>query len=630
MSEVLSQRLLSDDDLHYFNEGRFFRLFEKMGAHPVEDGVHFAVWAPNAQYVAVIGDFNGWDRGRHRLHPVGHSGIWAGVVPDVKPGAVYKYFIHGRDGFETEKADPVAFCSELPPATASVVCDLSSHDWQDQAWMEGREKHQSLDRPMAIYEIHAGSWRHKVDADGSRSLSYDELADALVDYVTQTGFTHVEFMPLMEHPFGGSWGYQVTGYFAPTRRYGEPAQLKAMIDKLHRAGIGVIFDWVPSHFPGDGHGLAYFDGTHLYEHADPRQGFHPDWNSYIFNYGRNEVRSFLISNALFWLKEYHVDGLRVDAVASMLYLDYSRKSDEWIPNQYGGRENLDALSFLRQLNETIYAECPGAQMIAEESTSWPMVSRPTYIGGLGFGMKWDMGWMHDTLQYFQRDPVHRQYHQNDITFRMIYAFHENFVLSLSHDECVHGKGSMINKMPGDEWQKFANLRCLYSYMYTQPGKKLLFMGGEFAQWAEWNHDASLDWHLLDYDRHRHMQTLLTDLNRLYREEAALQVDHDPAGYQWVDASDHGCCVLSYLRKGGDEMILCAFNFTPVCRHNYQIGVPHDGQWVEIFNSDSEIYGGSNCGNGEPVEAAPIPRHGHPWMLNLSLPPLGGVMLKWTP
>jgi 1,4-alpha-glucan branching enzyme len=631
MNMSAGQSLLTEDDLFYFNEGRFFRLYDKLGAHVLADGgVHFAVWAPNARSVSVIGDFNYWDRERHSLHPVGTSGIWAGSVPDAQIGQAYKYFIQSRNhDYSVEKADPVAFCAETPPHTASVIWNLA-YEWQDQEWMKTRSQRQTLESPISIYEVHLGSWRRKVE-EGNRPLSYSELADELVRYVRERDYTHVEFMPVMEHPFGGSWGYQVTGYFAPTRRYGNPQELMFLIDRMHQAGIGVILDWVPSHFPGDEHGLAYFDGTHLYEHADPRQGFHPDWQSYIFNYGRQEVRSFLISSAMFWLDKYHADGLRVDAVASMLYLDYSRKQGEWVPNPAGGRENLDAILFMRTLNEAVYGNFPGIQMIAEESTSWPMVSRPTNIGGLGYGLKWDMGWMHDTLRYFRQDSIHRKYHQNELTFRSIYAFHENFVLSFSHDEVVHGKGSMINKMPGDDWQKFANLRCLYTYMYAIPGKKLNFMGNEFAQWNEWNHDSSLEWHLSCFDRHSQVMQLVTDLNRLYKYEPSLHIDCDPSGFEWVDASDAQQSVLSFLRKGKDgSLMLCVFNFTPIPRDDYWIGVPQAGNWEIVFNSDYPGYGGCGYTQNSGAEAVAAFQHGRPYALKIPLPPLGGMMLKWNP
>ena len=621
--------LISPYDTHLFNEGRHFRLYHRLGAHVLgaDRGVRFAVWAPNAKSVSVIGDFNGWNRFTHYLQPVESSGIWEGEVRTAGPGQAYKYHIRSIHGnYDVEKADPFAFCSEAPPRTASVIHDLG-YDWQDADWMEGRAERQALDGPMSIYEVHLGSWRRNED-DYSRPLSYAELADTLVPYVKEMGFTHVELMPVMEHPFGGSWGYQVTGYFAPSRRYGDPQELMKLIDRFHAAGIGVILDWVPSHFPKDQHGLDFFDGTHLYEHADPRQGFHPDWKSDIFNYGRNEVRSFLISNACFWLDKYHADGLRVDAVASMLYLDYSRKPGEWVPNVHGGRENLDAIRFLRDMNQAIYAAHTGAQTIGEESTSFPKVSHPVHHGGLGFGYKWDMGWMHDTLKYFHKNPVHRSHHQNEITFRSLYAFHENFVLPLSHDEVVHGKGSLIRKMPGDDWQKFANLRCLFAWMYATPGKKLLFMGGEFAQWNEWNHNAGLDWQLLDNPCHRQMQALVRDLNRLYRREGAFHLDCDARGFEWIDGSDSVNSVVSYLRKSdlGDEKILCVFNFTPVPRRDYRVGVPDGGEWVEIFNSDAAGYGGGEHLNGAVVAQAGN-THGRPQHVSLTLPPLGAVFLK---
>ncbi len=621
---------ITADDQYYFNEGRFAHLYDKLGAHVLEGGgVHFAVWAPNAKSVSVIGDFNFWDKQQHKLSPVGSSGIWAAIVPEACHGQTYKYFIISDSGHHLEKADPVAFCAETPPRTGSVIWDIK-FDWQDSEWMKKRHSFQNSDKPISIYEVHLASWRRKPEEE-NRSLSYDEMADELVKYVKDTGFTHVEFMPVMEHPFGGSWGYQITGYFAPSRRFGNPQALMYLIDRMHQADIGVILDWVPSHFPNDAHGLALFDGTHLYEHADPRQGFHPDWSSCIFNYERNEVRSFLISNAMFWLDKFHVDGLRVDAVASMLYLDYSRKEGEWIPNEFGGRENLGALSLLKDLNSITHAYFPDTIMIAEESTSWPMVSKPVYAGGLGFDFKWDMGWMHDTLKYFQKDSIYRKYHQNDLTFRSVYAFHENFVLSLSHDEVVHGKGSMINKMGGDTWQKFANLRCLYSYMYSLPGKKLIFMGNEIAQWAEWDHDSSLDWHLLNDMPHQQMLKLVTDLNNLYRQESAFHIDADPLGFEWIDSSDHDNSVLSYVRKDfHGNYILCVINLTPAPHEKYSIGVPEKGIWQEIFNSDSSHYGGSGFGNMGEKETVELPLHGRPYSLELNLPPLGALFLKWKP
>jgi len=622
-----SPSLLTDHDLYLFNEGTHNRLFEKLGAHPVREkgreGTRFAVWAPNAEKVAVIGDFNEWDDSRDLLSPRGDSGIWEGFIKGVGPGTIYKYRIDSRQkGYRVQKADPLAFSSEEPPRSASVVCDLT-YQWEDSEWMKNRHRANHLDSPISIYEVHLGSWR-RVPDEGDRPLTYREAAPLLADYVKGLGFTHVEFLPLMEHPFGGSWGYQSTGYFAPTRRHGTPQDFMFLVDYLHQNGIGIILDWVPSHFATDEHGLGFFDGTHLYEHADPKKGFHPDWNSYIFNYGRNEVRSFLISSAMFWLDRYHIDGIRVDAVASMLYLDYSREEGEWIPNEYGGRENLEAIHFLQTLNQEIYKAFPDVQTYAEESTDWPMVSRPIYLGGLGFGMKWDMGWMHDTLEYMSKDPVHRRFHHNHLTFRMLYAFHENFVLPLSHDEVVHGKGSLIGKMPGDEWQRFANLRTLYGYMFAQSAKKLLFMGGEFGQWSEWDHDGSLEWHLSQYPFHAGMQLWLTDLNRIYRSYPALyEKDFDPSGFEWIDCDDTEHSVISLLRKGQstDEQLLVVCNFTPVPRHNYRIGVPYRGNWKEILNSDGRCYGGSGQGNLGHVVAAPIPYHGRPYSINLILPPL---------
>ena len=625
-----SGTLLTDHDLYLWNEGSHFRLYEKMGAQfdPEREGVYFAVWAPNADAVSVIGDWNGWDPQAHPMRPVGQSGVWATFVPDARPTHSYKYRI--RNGsYQVDKADPFGFHHETPPHTASKIWDIS-YQWEDDEWMRQRGERMRLTDPISVYEVHLGSWRRHPDQP-ERFLTYRELAPLLVDYVTEMGFTHVEFLPVMEHPFYGSWGYQTTGYFAPTSRYGTPQDFMFLIDRLHQAGIGVILDWVPSHFPTDEHGLGYFDGTHLFEHADPRQGFHPDWQSLIFNYGRAEVPAFLISSALFWLDRYHVDGLRVDAVASMLYLDYSRKEGEWIPNRHGGRENLEALDFLRRLNETVYREYPDVQTIAEESTAWPMVSRPLYLGGLGFGMKWDMGWMHDTLQYFSRDPMFRAYHHNELTFRMVYAFTENFMLPLSHDEVVHGKGSMIRKMPGDQWQQFANLRVLYAYMFTQPGKKLLFMGGEFGQWSEWNHDSGLEWNLIDFHTHGGLQNLVADLNRLYRQEPALhEFDCDPAGFDWVDANDSVHSVLTFLRKSsGGDTVLVACNFTPEPRHGYRVGVPAPGRWDEILNTDAERYGGTGQGNLGGVDTGPlaVPYHGRPHSIDIVIPPLGAVIFK---
>jgi 1,4-alpha-glucan branching enzyme len=625
--------LLTEEDLYLFNEGSHFRLYGKLGACPLTaegvEGTYFAVWAPNAQQVSVMGDFNDWDKASHPLRPRGQSGIWEGFIPGVHKGALYKYHIVSRyNGYRVDKTDPFAFYDQAPPHTASIVWDLD-YAWGDRQWMEERHRHNALNAPIAIYEVHLGSWM-RVPEEDDRPLTYQELAPKLTQYVERMGFTHVEFLPLMEHPFLGSWGYQVTGYFAPTSRYGTPQDFMDLIDYLHQHGIGVILDWVPSHFPNDEHGIGFFDGSHLYEHADPRKGIHPDWNSFIFNYGRDEVKSFLFSSALFWLDKYHADGLRVDAVASMLYLDYARKEGEWIPNQYGGRENLEALDFLRRLNMEVYKNHPDVQTIAEESTAWPMVSRPTYVGGLGFGLKWDMGWMHDTLEYMAEDPVFRKYHHNNLTFRMIYAFFENFTLPLSHDEVVHGKGSLLGKMPGDDWQKFANLRLLFGYMYAQPGKKLLFMGGEFGQWREWNHDGSLDWPLLGYPLHAGVQRWVADLNRLYRSEPSLhELDVDPAGFEWIDCSDFATSVISFIRKGRStgDIILIVYNFTPVPRFNYRVGVPRGGYWREIINSDAKEYEGSGHGNMGGVEASPIPFHGRPYSLNITLPPLAAVFLK---
>lgn len=619
-------------DLHLFNEGTHRRLWEKLGAHPMtaagQPGTHFAVWAPNARSASVVGDFCHWGAG-HALHPVESSGVWAGFVPGVHKGALYKYRLEPKHGGPPlEKADPFGFLHECPPRTASVVWDLD-YDWHDQQWMAERWRKNSLDAPISVYEVHLGSWQ-RVAEDGGRSLHYREAIERLVPYVQKLGFTHVELMPVMEHPFFGSWGYQVTGYFAASSRFGSPQELMALIDAFHRAGIGVILDWVPSHFPTDPHGLAHFDGTHLYEHEDPRQGFHPDWQSAIFNYGRNEVRSFLTSSAIFWLTQFHADGLRVDGVASMLYLDYSREGGQWVPNRYGGRENIEAISLLRQVNTACYAECPDVQMIAEESTAWGGVSRPPEVGGLGFGMKWDMGWMHDTLQYMHRDPIHRRHHHNELTFRAVYALNENFMLPLSHDEVVHGKGSLLDKMPGDEWQKFANLRLLYSYMWTCPGKKLLFMGGEFAQWEEWRHDQSLQWHLTQYDRHQQMQALLTQLNHLYRERPALHAtEFDARGFEWVELNDHENSVLSYLRRGerDDDWLLVVLNFTPVPREHHRVGVPVGGRWRVLFDSDSAEFGGSGYSEHSPAYAEPQPHNGRAQSLSLALPPLSGLILE---
>ncbi len=629
----MSQKIITDHDVYLFNEGTHFRLYDKLGAHPLtvegSAGTHFAVWAPNAERVSVMGDFNGWNPSSHPLRPRASSGLWEGFVPSIRAGALYKYHFQSRyKDYRVDKADPFAFHAETSPKTGSVVWNLD-YEWQDAEWLENRGRANSLSAAISIYEVHLGSWRRVPEQD-NRSLSYRELAPLLADYMNEMGFTHVELLPVMEHPFGGSWGYQTTGYFAPTSRYGTPQDFMTFIDHLHQQGIGVILDWVPSHFPNDEHGLAFFDGTHIYEHDDPRKGFHPDWKSAIFNYGRNEVRSFLLSSALFWLEKYHIDGLRVDAVASMLYLDYSRQPGEWIPNEFGGNENLDALSFLRRLNEEVYKAHPDVQTIAEESTAWPMVSQPTYLGGLGFGLKWDMGWMHDTLVYMSKDPIHRKYHHDQLTFRMIYAFTENFTLPLSHDEVVHGKGSLLAKMPGDDWQKFANLRLLLSYMVGQPGKKLLFMGGEIGQWKEWSHDDSLEWHLLERPPHQGLKRWVADLNRLYLAEPALhELDCDPAGFEWVDCSDWEGSAISFLRraKTSSSEILAVFNFTPVPRPDYRVGVPRSGIWTEVINSDALEYGGSGAGNLGQREAEPVPHHGRPFSLQLTLPPLAAVFFR---
>ena len=624
---------LTDLDLHLFNEGTHVRLYDKLGAHlethDGKEGTRFAVWAPNAKKVAVIGDFNGWAKTSHPLKPRYSSGIWEGFIPGVGKGALYKYRISSHvGGHKAEKADPFGFRHEEPPRTASVVWDLD-YRWNDAEWMKARRDRAGLSAPLSIYEVHLGSWR-RVPEEGNRPLGYREIAPLLAAHVKKLGFTHVELMPVMEHPFYGSWGYQTTGYFAPTSRYGSAQDLMFLVDHLHQEGIGVILDWVPSHFPTDAHGLHFFDGTALFEHQDPKLGFHPDWKSSIYNYGRNEVRAFLISNALFWLEKFHVDGLRVDAVASMLYLDYSRKEGEWIPNMFGGRENLEAIDFLKKFNEQIYLHHPDVQTIAEESTAWGGVSKPTYVGGLGFGLKWDMGWMHDTLRYFREDPVHRKYHQNEITFRAIYQFHENFVMPLSHDEVVHGKGALLEQMPGDDWRKFANLRLLYAWQWAMPGKKLLFMGGEIGQRQEWSHERSLDWHLLQYDSHKGLLRWVERLNRIYRSEPALhERDCDPSGFEWVDAADADNSVLSFLRKGasGEEEVLCVFNFTPVPRGGYRVGVPCGGWWAELADSDAAEFGGSGVTLGGGVKADKEPWHGRPYSVKLHLPPMAAVFLK---
>jgi 1,4-alpha-glucan branching enzyme len=625
--------LITDYDIHLFKSGKHYKLYEKLGSHVVKhqevEGTFFAVWAPNARSVSVMGYFNSWQHSVHKLNPRWDgSGIWEGFFADVKHGEAYKYAIQSTTGEYLEKADPFARYAEMPPRTASIVWE-PKYTWNDSQWMNQRKEKAGKPQPYSVYEVHIGSWRKKYE-NGERSLSYPEMANELVQYVKEMGFTHVEFLPVMEHPFYGSWGYQLTGYFAPTARFGSPEDFMYLIDSFHRAGIGVILDWVPSHFPGDAHGLFKFDGTHLYEHADPRKGFHPDWSSYIFNYGRNEVRAFLISNALFWLDQYHIDGLRVDAVASMLYLDYSRKAGEWIPNQYGSNENLEAISFLKEMNETVYGQFGDAITIAEESTSWTGVSRPTYLGGLGFGQKWMMGWMHDTLSYFKKDPVHRKYHQNEITFSIMYTFTENFMLPLSHDEVVHGKGSLLGRMPGDEWKKFANLRLLFSYMFTHPGSKLIFMGGEIGQPSEWNHDKSLEWHLLQYPVHKGVQDLVRDLNQLYKTEKALyQYQFEARGFQWIDYNDRESSVVAFQRLADskEEVLIVVCNFTPEVRHHYRVGVPYRGQWKEIFNSDDSKYNGSGVLNGGMLTTSPVKYHGGDYSISLTLPPLAISILK---
>ncbi len=620
---------IGEQDLFLFNEGTHRNLASKLGAHlgeRPEDGATFAVWAPAARGVAVIGDFNGWDPAAAPLEARGSSGIWEGGVPAARHGDVYKFAVRAADGTLLEKADPLATFCEVPPRTGSVLWDLA-YEWRDDEWMRGRGARAGLPSPISIYEVHLGSWWREWGAP-ARLPGYRELAPRLIEHVTELGFTHVEFLPLMEHPFYGSWGYQVTGFFAPSSRYGTPQELMALVDDLHQAGIGVIFDWVPSHFATDAFSLGRFDGTHLYEHADPVRGIHPDWNSYVFNYARHEVRSFLASSAEHWLARYHADALRVDGVASMLYLDYSRKEGEWSPNVCGGREDLDAVGFLRQLNSGIYLDHPDVQVIAEESTAWPGVSRPVDAGGLGFGLKWDMGWMHDTLGYLAHDPIHRRYHHGELTFRSVYAFDEHFVLPLSHDEVVHGKGSLVNKMPGDAWQKLANLRLLYGYQYGVPGKKLLFMGAELATGREWDHESGLDWGLLEDPAHAGVARYLADLNRLYRELPALhERDSDPSGFEWVQHDDAETSIVSFLRRSNVGVVLVVCNFTPVSRHNVHVGVPEPGRWVERINSDAHEYGGSGQGNFGGVEAQPVPWHGRPRLLTLSVPPLGCLFLS---
>ncbi|MCL4299637.1 MAG: 1,4-alpha-glucan branching protein GlgB [Anaerolineae bacterium] len=629
-----SAPFLTDFDLYLIGQGTHERAYEKMGAHLTEQngekGVHFAVWAPNARQVYLMGDFNGWHGESHPMHS-SNSGIWTLFVPGLEEYAVYKYRVISQRGESFDKADPYGFAMEQRPKTGSVVTNVDRYQWGDGDWISHRQERQNFDQPMSIYEVHLGSWRKVADEQwGTRYLSYRELATELIPYVAELGYTHIELLPIAEHPLDASWGYQVLGFYAPTSRFGTPEDLMYFIDQCHQHNIGVILDWVPAHFPKDGSGLNYFDGTHLYSHADPRQGEHQDWGTLIFNYGRNEVRVFLISNAVFWLEKYHFDGLRVDAVASMLYLDYSRQEGEWLPNEYGGRENLAAVSFLRKTNEVVHGLFPGVLTVAEESTAWPMVSRPTYMGGLGFSLKWNMGWMHDTLKYMSKEPVYRKYHHNDMTFSLLYAFTENFVLPLSHDEVVHGKGSLLNKMSGDEWQKFANLRAYYGFMWGHPGKKLLFMGGEFGQWQEWNFNTSLEWTALDAPMHQGLHRFVKDLNHLYQQEAALyEIDFEWMGFTWIDANDSDNSVFSFIRnaKSTDEFVVVLSNLTPVPRQNYRVGVPKQGYYQEILNSDSAHYGGSNMGNGGGRTTEEVPWHGHGQSLSLTLPPMATIMLK---
>ena len=625
--------VLTDFDLHLFNEGNHLGIYERLGAHKIVhngvEGFCFAVWAPNAVRVSVVGDFNCWDGRRHTMRARGMSGVWELFIPEFPHGGLYKYELRAADGAIIIKADPYGFFSELRPKTASVAYSLDGYDWADGDWMAQRDSENQLDKPISIYEVHLGSWR-RVPEEDNRSLTYREAATQLIDYVKDMGYTHIEFMPLAAHPYDPSWGYQVTGYYSPTPRFGRPEDLMYLIDCCHQKGIGVLLDWVPAHFPTDSHALACFDGTALYEHADPRQGFHPDWNTLIFNYGRNEVRNFLTANALFWFEKYHVDGLRVDAVASMLYLDYSREQGEWIPNRYGGRENIDAVHFLQRLNELVYSRYPGVLMIAEESTAWPAVSRPTYLGGLGFALKWNMGWMHDMLSYISQDPVYRKHQHNMLTFALLYTFHENFVLPLSHDEVVHGKGALIGKMPGDRWQQFANLRVLLGYMFAHPGKKHLFMGSDIGQWAEWNHNSSVEWHLLQYEPHIKLQAFVRELNSLYRTEPALyELDFDHGGFEWIDFSDWESSIVAFMRKGKnpEDCLVIVCNFTPVPRSGYRVGMPLQCWYREVLNSDSELFGGGNLGNGGGLQAEPVPCHGRPFSLQLTLPPLSCLVFK---
>jgi 1,4-alpha-glucan branching enzyme len=629
---MTASTVITDYDLYLFGEGNHTRIYDKLGAHLLTvDGaevVHFAVWAPNADRVSVVGDFNDWDGRAHPMTLLGASGVWEAVIPAAREGQRYKFELHTRRGALLLKSDPYGAAFELPPATASIIC-RADYAWHDEAWMRARVSRDSwFDAPLSTYEVHLGSWA-RIPEEGDRYLTYAELAERLIPYVKEMGYTHIELLPVMEHPFSGSWGYQVTGFYAPTSRFGTPREFRAFVDACHQQGVGVILDWVPGHFPKDAYALAQFDGSALYEHSDPRQGEHRDWGTLIFNYGRNEVRNFLLANALYWLAEYHIDGLRVDAVASMLYLDYSRGEADWVPNRFGGRENLEAIDFLRQLNTLTHAEHPGSITIAEESTSWPSVSRPTYVGGLGFTYKWNMGWMNDILEYVTQDPVHRRWHHRHVTFSLLYAFSENFILPFSHDEVVHGKGSMFGKVPGDNWQKAATLRALYGFMFAHPGKKLMFMGCEFGQGREWNYDHSLDWHLIDQPFHGGLQQFVRDMNRAYAVEPALhQRDFDPQGFEWIDCNDNENSVVSFLRRGrSGELAVAIVNFTPVPRDGYRIGVPVAGAFDEVINSDSHVYGGSNLGNEGVVFAEALPSHGHAQSLRLNLPPLGFLLLK---
>ncbi|OGP77020.1 MAG: 1,4-alpha-glucan branching enzyme [Deltaproteobacteria bacterium RBG_16_64_85] len=626
--------VLTDFDIHLLHEGTHLDQYARLGSHLARvsevNGVTFAVWAPNAERVSVVGNFNHWDGRTHPMRSRGESGIWEIFIPGLTEGEIYKFEIRTREaGALFTKSDPFAFRFEPPPRTGSIVCSIDGYAWGDADWMAARASRNPLEAPMATYEVHLGSWKRKPE-EGNRYLTYLELADELVPYVRDMGYTHIELLPVSEHPFDGSWGYQTLGYFAPTARFGNPADFMAFVDRCHQEGIGVILDWVPAHFPKDGHGLNYFDGSHLYEHADPRKGEHHDWGTLVFNYGRREVANFLLSNALFWLEKYHIDGLRVDAVASMIYLDYSRNPGDWIPNEFGGRENLEAIAFLKRMNELVHAKHPGAITLAEESTAWPMVSRPVYLGGLGFTFKWNMGWMHDMLGFIEKEPIYRKFHFGTLTFSLLYAFHENFVLPFSHDEVVHQKRALLDKMPGDLWQKFANLRLLYAYMYAHPGKKLLFMGCEFGQWEEWNHDVSLSWHLLQWDSHRGLQTMVRDLNRIYKASPALhEVDFRPEGFEWIGFRDVDHSIVSFLRraKTPDDFLVCAFNFTPVLRKDYRVGVPAPGLYRAVFNSDSEFYGGSNADGVDATPAEDVSWNGRPWSVKLSLPPLGALFLR---